>query len=96
MERICEYYENIGLPKMLIPKKLKDFGNNLDIKAEFEYWLENQEYIKDCVAVDGYTAKELAKTYPALDGEGAFCLLLQLRDDPGKAHKRISRGFMIK
>ena len=63
MERICEYYENIGLPKMLIPKKLKDFGNHLDIKAEFEYWLENQEYMKDGVAVDGYTAKELAKEF---------------------------------
>lgn len=96
MERICEYYENIGLPKMLISHKLKCFANHSDIKAEFEYWLENQKYTSACVSVDGYTAKELAEKYPVLDGEGVFSLLIQLRDNPEKAYKRIARGFIVK
>lgn len=97
MSIIREYYEQVKLPEVLITIKEKSFENNPDIKKEFEYWIEKKEYLTDdCVEIDGYTAKTIADKYPVLDGEGAFGLLVQLREDPDKAHKRIKRGFTVK
>ena len=94
---IRNYYEKAGIPAILINKKMESCERNTDVAREFEYWLQNKKYIaKDYVVVENYTAESLAKLSDLLDGEGAFALLIQLREDPQKALKRIEAGFMIR
>ena len=92
---IKEYYEKAGVQPLLIEKKLKKFVNNSDILGEFEYWILNRKYI-DEVRVNGYSASDLAQQSVLLEGEGAFMLLIELRENPDKAKKRIKSGFKIK
>lgn len=47
-------------------------------------------------SVEGYTAEKLASMSPYLDGEGAFMLLIELKENPDKAKKRIAEGFKMK
>lgn len=96
MSIIREYYERIGLPSILIDGDIAAFDKHPDIKREFEHWLETREYIVDnCTVVENYTAKSVAEEFPVLDGEGAFRLLVQLRDEPEEAHEFINSGFII-
>lgn len=89
------YYEKAGVQPLLIEEKLKKLANNSDILGEFEYWILSRKYI-DEVRVDGYSASDLAKLSALLEGEGAFMLLIELRENPDKAKKRIKNGFKIK
>ncbi len=91
---IKEYYEKMGVQIFLIEKKLNIFEKNKDVASEFEYWIVNHEY-KDGVEIEGYTASGLAQLSPYLNGEGAFIMLVELRDNPDRAKKRIDRGFKI-
>lgn len=50
----------------------------------------------NCVTIEEYTAKDIAALSKLLDGEGAFMLLIELRENPEKAKKRIKEGFKIK
>ena len=96
MSMIRDYYEQIRLPSILIDNEVAAFNKHPDIKREFEYWLESREYIVDnCAVVENYTAKSIAEQFTVLDGEGAFRLLVQLRDDPKEAHELINSGFII-
>ena len=97
MSIIYDYYEGVKLHPSLIKICVDLFDKHPDIKKEFEYWIEERNYIsKKCVEVEGYTAESIAKEFPVLDGEGAFNLLVQLRENPEKAKKQISRGFRVK
>ena len=52
MRIIRNYYEQVKLPSVLIDNKVSVFDKHPDIKKEFEYWIENREYIiGDCVEV---------------------------------------------
>ena len=44
---------------------------------------------------NGYSTKDLAKLSPFLDGEGAFMLLIKLRENPDNAMKKIKKGFKL-
>lgn len=92
---INDYYKKAKIMPLLLKTKLKKFNNNPDIEEEFEYWILNKEY-KDNVIVEGYTAKSLSKLSKYLDGEGAFMLLIELRENPTKALEKISNGFKLK
>lgn len=92
---IKEYYEKAGVQPLLIEEKLKKLTDNNDILREFEYWILNRIYI-DEVRVDGYSASDLAMQSVLLEGEGSFMLLIELRENPNKAKKRIKSGFKIK
>ena len=50
----------------------------------------------DGCIVEGYSASQLAAITEYLDGESAFLLLIELRENPQKAKKRISDGFKRK
>lgn len=94
---IREYYKQTHTLQKLAEQKIIKFEKHLDIMQEFEQWILSKQYkIEGAVSVLGYTAKELAEFYPYLKGEGAFILLMELRDDPVKAQKRISSGFKRK
>lgn len=92
---IEEYYKDANILPLLLKKKMAAFAKYPDIAAEFEHWISNQKYI-DGVRIEGYTAKSIAALSPLMDGEGAFQLLIELRENPSKAKKRINAGFKLK
>lgn len=96
-EIIKQYYEKSTLMPELIEKKLARLEQHPDIRNEFEYWIQNQKYVSvDCVTEQGYTAEKLSALSEYLNGEGAFSLLMELRETPEKALRRIKRGFKMK
>lgn len=98
MSRIIEdYYKQVNIMPLILQQKMDKLERNPDIQKEFEDWIKNKEYAQDnCVTIEGYTAKDVAALSELLDGEGAFMLLLELRENPEKAKRRINEGFKIK
>ena len=92
---IKEYYEKVGVIPILIESKLELFARNKDIEEEFEFWITNNKFL-DNINIEGYTASNVAAISPYLKGEGSFLLLIELRDNPDKAKRRIEKGFQIK
>lgn len=96
-EIIKKYYEDHKIPSILLKQKLSRFAQNEDIAAEFEHWIENNVYkTEGAINVEGYTAKSLAEESQYLNGEGAFMMLIELRENPKKALSQISKGFKRK
>jgi len=94
---IEEYYNQVNVMPLLISKKISKLQRHADIQKEFEYWIENKTYISvNTVTVNDYTAQKLATLSEFIDGEGAFMLLIELRENPEKAMRRISDGFQMK
>ena len=97
MNIIRSYYEKAGIPTIMINKKMASFEKNPDIANEFEHWIQTKEYIiEDCVTVENYTAEKISKLSEFMEGEGAFSLLVQLRENPQKALERIKEGFVMR
>jgi len=68
-----------------------------DIRKEFEYWIKNKAYNADSpVVAGGYTAQDIYKLAPFMDGLGVFNFMVTLRDDPAKAKEYIDGGFKRK
>lgn len=96
-EVIGNFYKENKLPEVLLKQKLNKFERNKDIADEFENWILSKKFKdEDAVTVEGYTAKSLSELSKYLDGDGAFMLLIELREEPEKAKKRIDRGFKMK
>lgn len=94
---IEEYYKQAKVMPIILKQKLSKLERHADIQKEFEYWINSKHFKGDCcVEIKGYTAEKLAKLSEYLDGEGAFMILIELRESPDKAIKRISEGFKIK
>lgn len=94
MDKIIEtYYRQAPINAFLLKQKMEKFSRNPDIKREFAYWIENKTFAEDAIVVEGYTAEKLASLSEYLMGEGAFLLLIELRECPEKAIKRIKKGF---
>lgn len=72
------------------------FQRNLDILKEFEHWIEHREYLQNGISVEGYTAKSLSELSTYVDGEAAFMLLIDLRENPERALHKIKSGFKVK
>lgn len=97
MEIIREYLEKSKLPEMLLKRKVELYKKNPDIAEEFEYWIQTGTYRDlSAVSVENYTAKALSELSEFLDGEGAFHLLIQLRENPENALQKIQNGFVIR
>lgn len=96
-EIIKEYYSKADIMPLLLKNKLSKFEKHSDIAKEFEYWIKNKSYIQDdCISINGYTAERLASLSEYLDGEGAFMMLIELRDNPTNAITKIENGFKLK
>ena len=93
---IEKYYNDNNVAPALVKQKIERLGRNPDIEKEFEYWIENKQYRPDSMEIEGYTAQKLSQLSKYLIGEGAFMLLIELRESPDKAHKKIARGFKVK
>lgn len=94
---IRQFYEKNNLPKPIVEQKVAAFRRHSDIAEEFEQWITDRTYkAEGAVTVEGYTAKKLSELSEYLDGDGAFVLLIELRENPEKAHRRIMQGFKRK
>ena len=83
--------------KPIVEQKVAAFQRHGDIAEEFEQWITDRTYkAEGAVTVEGYTAKKLSELLEYLDGDGAFVLLIELRENPDKAHRRIMQGFKRK
>lgn len=92
-----KFYEEKGIVPFLLKRKLECFERNPDILGEFVDWINTRTYKeKDCVSVAGYTAKTIAQKSPFLDGEGAFMILIELRENYPKAIDKLSAPIVIK
>ena len=68
-----------------------------DIRGEFEFWIKNGTYNADNPLIVGeYTAQDICKLAPFLDGLGVFTFMVTLREDPLKAKEYIDGGFKRK
>lgn len=95
-QAIVDYYSQAPLVPYLLQQKMDKLQKNSDICDEFEYWIINKKYKSDGVVINGYSAQKLAELSSFLDGEGAFMLLIELRENPEKALKKIQEGFKLK
>ena len=94
---IRKYYEENKAPGFMVKQKLRKFDEHQDIAAEFENWIQDGNYKSvDAITVEGYTAKQLSETSKYLNGEGAFMMLIELRENPKKALKQIDKGIKVK
>ena len=67
-----------------------------DIKNEFLKWLETRSFdFDDPLVVSGYTAKDIAKMAPFMDGTGVYNFMVTLREKPDSAKQYIEEGFPI-
>lgn len=97
MSSIVErYYRRADIMPLLLKQKMLKLQRNEDILKEFEYWIEHDKYLQPGVSVEGYTAKSLSELSVYTDGEAAFMLLIELRETPEKALRRIKNGFKVK
>ena len=68
-----------------------------DIRKEFEFWIENKTYNTESpLVVGGYSAQDICKLAPFMDGLGVFNFMVTLREDPVKAKEYIDDGFKRK
>lgn len=96
MNKVIEaYYSQVSIKPFLLKQKLDKFSRHPDIQEEFAHWITNKTFVKEPVVVEGYTAQKLASLSEFLMGEGAFLLLIDLRENPTKALKQISKGFYM-
>ncbi len=93
-EIIKEYYEKAHVKPFLIEQKMKTLEKHQDISREFEEWISTKKFV-DQVEVAGYKASVLSNMSPNVAGEGAFMMLIELREHPERAKKLIEDGFAI-
>lgn len=96
MSNIIEnYYAQAPINPFILKQKMKKFSRNPDIQEEFEYWIKNRKFTPKATEINGYTAEMLAALSEYLRGEGAFLLMIELREHPEKALNRIQKGFYM-
>ena len=93
---IKDFYKKAGTIPFLLSRKTEMFERNPDIAQEFEYWIINKRFKSDGIEEHGYSAEKLASISEYLNGEGAFALLIELRENPDRALKSIKGGFKKK
>ncbi len=94
---IEKFYKENNTPAFLLPGKIKKLQKHSDIASEFEYWIQHHSFKENgVISVEGYTAKQLSEISEYLKGEGAFMMLIELRENPKKALASISKGFKRK
>lgn len=97
MERIQSYFDDLQLSEMLKKKNIENFRRHPDIAREFVLWMQTGVYVLDHpVEVEGYTAADICRLAPFLDGPGAFNFLITLRERPAKGLAYIASGFRRK
>lgn len=94
---VKEYYKKAGIVPALLNSKISKLERHPDVLAEFVEWIKTGSYKEtDYVEVAGYTAKSVAAVSSFLDGEAAFMMLIDLREKPVQAKKKLSNVLVIR
>ena len=94
MEKIIDYLINERNQKPQVAAKVSSsFERHDDIRTELETWIEQREYPKDGIMVEGYTADAIYKLAPFMDGVGVYNFLITLRERPENGKRIIAEGF---
>ncbi len=95
MDSIKQYLLNEKkLTPAVMERMLLKFEKHQDIADEFVLWIQTKEYIvDDPIKVEGYTADDIHRIAPFLDGVGVFNFMISLREQPEKAKQQIASGF---
>ena len=95
-EIIREFYKKNGFPEKLIEQKVRSFCKHPDIAEEFEEWIRTGKFCEnDAVEIAGYTAKKLSMI-KYLNGDGAFTVLIELREDYQHTMEQLKNGLKWK
>ena len=79
---------------VILERTIAKLERHADIVEEFKLWIETKEYKTDTpLQIEGYTAEDIFKIAPFLDGLGVFNFLVTLREQPEKAKAQIFAGF---
>lgn len=93
---VRDYYQRATISENIIKNKIQMFERNADIKREFEHWIKTKEFFEnEQVVVQGYSAKQISEMSKYMIGEGAFVMLIELRENPENALKKIKNGFRM-
>ncbi len=96
VDLVKDYYERAAISENMKKKKNQMFERNTDIKREFEHWIKTKEYLEnEQVIVQGYSAKQISEMSKYMIGEGAFVMLIEIRENPENALKKIKNGFRM-
>ena len=92
--KIFQYLTEIEMQKPEVAMMLMEkISKHQDIKQSFHEWLEDEDFAKSSLKVNGYSPIDIARMAPFLSGIGVFLFMVTLRDEPEKAKKIISEGF---
>lgn len=93
---VRDYYQRAAISENTIKNKIHMFERNADIKREFEHWIKTKEFFEnEQVVVQRYSAKQISEMSKYMIGEGAFVMLIELRENPENALKKIKNGFRM-
>ena len=93
---VRDYSQRAAISENIIKTKIQMFERNADIKREFEHWIKTKEFFEnEHVVVQGYSAKQISEMSKYMIGEGAFVMLIELRENPENALKKIKNGFRM-
>ena len=95
MEKIIDYLVNECERKPAVAAKVvAPLERHDDIRAELEGWLETREFPKDDpLKIEGYTAEDIFKLAPFMNGVGLYNFMVTLRERPDNGKKIIAEGF---
>ncbi|MDR2590531.1 MAG: hypothetical protein LBC71_06060 [Oscillospiraceae bacterium] len=98
MNKIVDYLVNERKQKHEVAMKIvAPLEKHDDIRSELEYWLEKREYLQDNpIVIEGYSAKDIIKLAPFMDGVGVYNFMITLRERPESGKKIIADGFKRK
>ena len=95
MEKIIEYLENECGQKPEVATRLSlPFMTHDDIRTELENWIVKRDYVKDNpLTIEGYSADDISKLAPFMDGVGVYNFMVTLRERPENGKRIIAEGF---
>ena len=95
MDTIRKYLiEEKRMSDIIAERTISKLKRNPDIASELMFWITNRTYDMDApVIIEGYTAADIFKLAPFMDGIGVFTFLISLREQPERAKDAIAAGF---
>lgn len=98
MELIRKYLEEEKkMSPVILERTIAKLERHADIVEEFKLWIETKEYKTDTpLQIEGYTAEDIFKMTPFLDGVGVYNFMITLRERPENGKRIIAEGFKRK
>lgn len=94
MEKIIEFLMNeMSQNERAAKRNATKISKYDDIKSEFEYWIDHNDYPCDAIEIEGYTAKKISEIASFMNVVGVYNFMVTLRDNKDFALQTIKDGF---